>query len=152
MREKYATDAAFVEKQRERKREYGREHMAEAVKRTAAWRKANSEKTKAQRRAAYARNPEKWTVWDRNRKARVKGAKGSHTLQEIRDRYEEQCGLCAYCLRSFEETDGFEADHVIPLSRGGSNDIENIVLACPTCNNSKNSKTILEFLQWRVAA
>lgn len=42
-----------------------------------------------------------------------------------------------------------EADHVHPKSKGGSDDIENRVLACSTCNQRKGSRTIAE---WQAAA
>lgn len=131
----------------QRARDYAKSHGAEAVARVRAWRKANPEKSKAARRAAYARAPWKWLFHGRNRRAKLAGAAGNHSRSEILDRLKEQCGLCAYCLRSMG--DDFEVEHVTPISRGGSNDIDNIVLACPGCNNSKNDRTILEFLQFR---
>lgn len=39
-------------------------------------------------------------------------------------------------------------DHVHPVSRHGSNEIENLVLACKSCNSSKGAKTPREFLAW----
>lgn len=35
-----------------------------------------------------------------------------------------------------------EADHVVPLTRGGSNDISNIQPLCGTCNRSKFVKGV----------
>ena len=34
----------------------------------------------------------------------------------------------------------FEVDHIIPVSRGGTNDYENLTLACRWCNRSKGAK------------
>ena len=39
-----------------------------------------------------------------------------------------------------------ECDHVIPVSRGGSNDLSNLVTACKPCNQSKRAKTPEEWL------
>ena len=50
---------------------------------------------------------------------------------------------CAYCGKSLNE--GYHIEHLIPLSRGGDNDEWNIVLLCPHCNMSKNSKTLVEY-------
>lgn len=36
-------------------------------------------------------------------------------------------------------------DHVWPLSKGGSNGPENLVLACAECNLRKSAKTPMEF-------
>lgn len=50
---------------------------------------------------------------------------------------------CTYCDR----TDGpFEIDHKTPRSRGGTNDPENLTVACRTCNRSKRAMTVEEWL------
>ncbi len=38
-----------------------------------------------------------------------------------------------------------EIEHKIPLSRGGTNDYENIGVSCRRCNRSKHDKTVDEF-------
>lgn len=83
---------------------------------------------------------------DRNRKARKKNAEGSHTLTEIKGLMVTQGGTCVYC--NVDITQGFHADHIHPLIRGGSNWIENIQLLCATCNISKGDKTHSEFLEY----
>lgn len=77
--------------------------------------------------------------------------------------------VCVYCekklahlpehlveITSYDETehvwttvDGFvfpQTDHVVPSSRGGSNDFENRVLACAPCNSAKGSRPVEEWL------
>lgn len=49
---------------------------------------------------------------------------------------------CAYCEDASER---FTADHVIPLSRGGSNDPENLVCCCLPCNSSKRDQLLSEW-------
>lgn len=44
---------------------------------------------------------------------------------------------CVYCGRA----DDLTLDHVVPLSRGGSNEPDNLATACRSCNSSKNAKT-----------
>ena len=47
---------------------------------------------------------------------------------------------CRYCQKYCEPpVDYLQIDHVIPLSRGGANTIENIVPACRACNRSKGT-------------
>ena len=45
---------------------------------------------------------------------------------------------CVYCG---SEQQPFEADHVLPISRGGLTTEENLVCACLPCNRSKKDKT-----------
>jgi hypothetical protein len=48
---------------------------------------------------------------------------------------------CAYC----DSTEKLEWDHLIPKSKGGSDSIENLVLACKSCNLSKSDKHIVDW-------
>lgn len=58
----------------------------------------------------------------------------------IEDLYSQPCAYCGVYL------DGqMQIDHVVPISRGGSHKIGNLISACPTCNMSKGSKTITEW-------
>ena len=48
--------------------------------------------------------------------------------------------ICEYCLAPEEVFNFlFEVDHFVPLSKGGSNDLENLVLACRACNAYKSA-------------
>lgn len=73
----------------------------------------------------------------RRRNLRV-NAPGDHTAEDIERQYNNQNGRCYYC--GCELNGVYHKDHVIPLSRGGSNGPENIVVACPPCNRSKSTK------------
>lgn len=71
------------------------------------------------------------------RRARLLGAKATLTGDEWKAlvrRYDHQC---AYCLQEFGH---LEQDHVVPLSKGGTHTIENVVPACFSCNRSKGSR------------
>jgi 5-methylcytosine-specific restriction endonuclease McrA len=48
---------------------------------------------------------------------------------------------CEYC-RSLQDysPDSFEAEHIIPVVRGGSDDLGNIALACSGCNKRKSDR------------
>lgn len=54
--------------------------------------------------------------------------------------------VCLYCGST-----GGEIDHVIPLSRGGTHSIGNLVAACKPCNASKNNRTITEWKKRKAA-
>lgn len=50
---------------------------------------------------------------------------------------------CYYCRK---RGGSLEIDHKIPLSRGGTNKLDNLVTACKNCNRRKHDKTVEEFL------
>lgn len=52
---------------------------------------------------------------------------------------------CVYCGAS---TDHPHCDHIIPISRGGSSEMDNLTTACAQCNVAKRDRTPEE---WRVA-
>ena len=50
---------------------------------------------------------------------------------------------CQYCGAN----DGpFHVDHVIPRIKGGKDELDNLVVACASCNLSKGSKSVAEWL------
>jgi 5-methylcytosine-specific restriction endonuclease McrA len=62
---------------------------------------------------------------------------------EVRDYLLLKWGYrCAYC---HQEATRWEVDHVIPRSRGGSNRVSNLALACPACNQEKGDQTAAEY-------
>lgn len=45
-------------------------------------------------------------------------------------------GLCAIC----KTTEKLTVDHIIPLSKGGSNDLNNLQILCKSCNSKKGDR------------
>lgn len=70
---------------------------------------------------------------------------GTHTAGEWHAKCRAVKCRCAYCGRECF-TWMLEKDHVIPISRGGSDGIDNIVVACYPCNRGKSDMTVEE---WR---
>jgi 5-methylcytosine-specific restriction endonuclease McrA len=48
--------------------------------------------------------------------------------------------LCLYCGEQFKHAE-LTRDHIVPMSRGGSDNWENVVTACFRCNNQKGNQT-----------
>lgn len=48
--------------------------------------------------------------------------------------------ICTYCGNSFNKSE-LTIDHIVPKSRGGTNDWKNIITSCKPCNGKKADKT-----------
>ena len=50
---------------------------------------------------------------------------------------------CFYCGKNPQEHKiSLDVDHIIPLSKGGNNSIDNLVTSCHECNSCKNDKML----------
>src|SRR6266567_997813 len=82
------------------------------------------------------------------RRALKRAIAGIHTPEQIQGLLKRQKHKCYYCSARFRKRKRkyiYQIDHTFPLTRvaGGdipANDISYLVLACPTCNNSKHDK------------
>lgn len=86
-----------------------------------------------------ARNPEKVDRVRQTRAARLATAAGGpfdHRRADYQARIVYYGGRCGYCFEASYQT----LDHIIPVSRGGSNHAANIRPACIACNKSKGTK------------
>lgn len=141
-----------------RKQRYERDRERELA-RQRAYDEANRERKRSRERADYRADPSKKRAYKeanrhivrahwRNREARKAGASGSHTTAEVEAMLEDQGGLCAYCEVPLDGT--YHVDHMIPLSRGGSNGWENLAVVCVLCNLMKHAKTSEEYMERRL--
>jgi 5-methylcytosine-specific restriction endonuclease McrA len=62
-------------------------------------------------------------------------------LKEKFDKLGNKCVVCGSC-------ENLTIDHIIPITKGGTNDICNLQPMCKSCNSAKNNKTMEEFLQY----
>ena len=131
-------NAMYPERRAASRRKYDATHKEEKAMWSRSWRKRNPEKVAAYKRKYRKAHLEERAAYQRNRKAFEAGAKGSFTAEEFR-------ALCDYtnhlCPRCFEEKP-LTIDHIVALSKGGSNDISNIQPLCKSCNCSKGVWTV----------
>lgn len=80
-------------------------------------------------------------VYLRNTRAKRKLAEGSFTVGEWENLKKQYGFRCPSCLK-IEPEIKLSIDHIIPLSLGGSNYIENIQPLCVPCNVKKHTKII----------
>jgi len=73
------------------------------------------------------------------RVARLKSVGGSHTKAEWETLKAQYNWTCPCCKGSEIK---LTKDHIIPVSKGGSDNIENIQPLCGSCNSKKNVKDI----------
>jgi len=124
-------------------REQHREELREANRK---YRRENPERA----HEYYLENAEKYGAYWRERRARINGNGGHHTSDELNALVVTQEYRCFYCNKPFFNGTleaKLHIDHKTPLSRGGVDNIENIALACPSCNLSKHDKTADEFME-----
>lgn len=87
-----------------------------------------------------AQNLSKKASYRRSRRAKELNAPGSCTQEQLKARMAYFGNKCIYCGGPFEEV-----DHLIPISRGGSNWPSNLAPSCTKCNREKWTKTYKEF-------
>ena len=109
------------------------------------WKILNPEKVRAGARAAYKKDPSKSAARYHKRRA-LKIANGgifiSEDIAEIRVLQKDRCAACRVQLNGKGEI-----DHILPLSRGGSNNRKNLQLLCRKCNASKGARDPIDFMQ-----
>lgn len=103
------------------------------------WREDNKEQHRANSREWAKNNKEKRKAANYKRRAALE-QNGIFKIsnKEWQKIYDSECVYCG-------SRDMVQADHVIPVTRGGRHSIGNLVPACRSCNTSKNSKTITEW-------
>lgn len=73
------------------------------------------------------------------------GAQRSRTRQRLYKKFKQQCFFCQEEILYSQAT----IDHLVPRSKGGTDDETNLVLACRTCNIDKGSELDLDRVQFR---
>lgn len=98
----------------------------------------NREVCRARCREYQKKNPEVFKAIANKRKTAKTNAGGSFSVAEWKALCKKYNNRCLCCGKRRKLT----ADHVIPVSKGGTSNIENIQPLCGPCNSSKRDKTI----------
>lgn len=136
-----------------------REHLCELQR---AWTARTSERRKPEKAAyyqlhreeirerarsryaeEYPNNPSKYLVKYHKRRAILNDNGGSYTEEEWQELCAKYGNMCLWCERKVKLT----VDHIIPISRGGTNDIDNLQPLCRSCNCRKSDR-IIDLRRW----
>lgn len=140
-RQRYADNPEYREKFKARIRGIyaSDEEYREATKaRAAKWDRDNKERRNTNTRRRYATH---YGIIDRQRKYKRRAdleERGSFTRTEwmaVCRRFKWRCAWC-------QEKKKLTVDHIVPLSKGGGNTIDNIQPLCSTCNTRKKDRTM----------
>ena len=139
-KDKYSLRAwiyGIINKDRIKKRraEWLIQYKEKALANTQRWRKKNPEKSREWKK----RHPEMVAVHTQNRKAKTKGNGGTFTAKEWERLCHHYGNKCLCCGKSNLK---LTVDHVIPVSLGGSNSIDNIQPLCRSCNSRKSTRHV----------
>jgi len=165
-RKKYFQE--YYKKNKDKILKYQRKHWSKHLENCRKWNKNNVEIILENSRKRRRDNPEYCREWQKDNSKRVleikrkysKTEKGRATAQrrDVKRRIKERDIIntltlnewldileaynykCAYCGVEFDCENLPEKDHVIPISKGGDNTKENVVLACRSCNASKGNR------------
>lgn len=109
------------------------------------YRAANQERRALKLRKWKAANADKVKVIAHRYRSRRSNAVGVCTAEQMKARFCYYGNKCIYCGC----VDNLTVEHLIPLSRNGTNWPANIAPSCSSCNSSKGAKTHAEFLSCR---
>lgn len=66
------------------------------------------------------------------------------TKKERQTVFDKMKGHCAYCGCEIS-LDEMQVDHIMPLRKGGLDELENMLPACRSCNHYKSTLTVQQF-------
>ena len=141
--------ATDKEREKERKKKYWQDNKERLTKYQKAYNKANPEILRRRQRKYWKKHPEKAAKYNRKRRADKNNVEHVfYTVKEVLDRYGKNCHICGILIdlkanrkvgrKGWEN--GLHLDHVIPISKGGPDTIENVRPAHGACNIRKGSK------------
>jgi 5-methylcytosine-specific restriction endonuclease McrA len=135
---------ALIEQKRAYDAAYNAARKSHNCARSKARYQANPAAAKEYVRLWQQANPERVRAYKANTKAQRRAVERSGlTGRELLAWKRTQDKVCHWCGKKCAKR--FHVDHYVPLSKGGLHVIENLVIACVTCNLGKHAKDPFDF-------
>lgn len=88
--------------------------------------------------------PFEWIIKDAADRAGVRPNRRGSLSKDLRNRVYNRCGkVCAKCGTDKR----LQVDHIVPVSKGGSDSMSNLQVLCQPCNLKKGTKSNKEFMR-----
>lgn len=127
-----------LERERERCRQWHRDHPGVNAANTQAWRARNADHVREKNKQWYAANKE-WSAASSAKRRALMRATATEPVNYLRVIAEH--GMhCHICGSAIQTRNHLNMDHVYPLARGGSHTYGNIRPSHRWCNQKKSSK------------
>ena len=123
---------------------YQKSHPLILKKAKQKYRDSNKQKTSVYNRKYKQTHREKTREHSRKRRCLKLKIVGSHSIGEW-ELLKKQYGATCPCCGRAEPEIVLTLDHIIPLTKGGSDYIENIQPLCKSCNSKKKNRIIAKY-------
>ncbi len=141
--------ATDKERERERKKKYWAANRERLLAYHKDYIKKNPQVSRRKQKKYWAKHPEKAQAFNRKRRARANNVEHiPYTKEEVLKKYGTDCHICGAPIdlkaprkagkKGWEH--GLHLDHLIPISKGGPDTIDNVRPAHGVCNLSKGAK------------
>lgn len=134
---------AYAAKSREKP-----ERRIRAREKSKQWYKENKERALTTAREWARKNPHRVRVYKHKRRTLLRAAEGFFTAQDlaaIKERQRHRCAVCKAKLPSNGRV--IHLDHIVALTKGGTNWPRNLQFLCISCNSRKNNRDPIDFMR-----
>lgn len=117
------------------------------VVRAVGYRYFTKNKTKVHKRNKIYRqnNMDKVLFWNGKRRVAKRNIEGSHTLEQWLELRKNTNGICPKCKKNVG-LKKLTKDHIVPISKKGTDNIDNIQPLCKQCNSSKRELNSTKYI------
>jgi 5-methylcytosine-specific restriction endonuclease McrA len=136
-----------AEKHREANARWKKCNQKKSLEISREWKANNKERRKEVDKQWRQNNPEAQRERGRRRRARKYDAINKSSLkvtakdiETLKNNFGQSCAYCGAVAK-------ITIDHVVPLAKGGTHEIENLLPCCQSCNSSKNCTPLKSWYQ-----